>query len=366
MDMNDDADDDIDIDDEKLNAAFDTLGDDDDLNMLGHDDTQFSTDEIALFAEFEREGLDVPDPAELAALQARVRTMEEEVVSLKRQAMKANQQKNKARAVELLRMAKVLEVKLAEPREELEMMMEAAQRAGVPTDNENKGDEEGDLGDLLDFTAPAPRGGGGGGGGSKKVPTASVSAESERVKAGSSSSTSTSSKNAKTAPVGSSKPVASKTPASVIPAYSSSQRGSNSSSSSSCSSVVSDLTDCTYAPLSVNVHLFRHLEAAINEALRLYLADATRLKDSDKAAATRRFAQYKAMKDELVVLQSRKALPYEVTATPSFSWRTTALKKFVQDLTLADTELKIDIESVSTRFRPEWNMLLIVSFLFDA
>jgi hypothetical protein len=268
--------------------------------------------------------------------------MEKQAIDFKKQAIVAKQQKNIPAAVELLKRAKLVEKDLEEPKEELLMLTEMSERAQAHA-----------------LAQSNTRGGGGGGGrdspdlletdGLSDVISASISRPaSSRQRptssAGASAGASASASHKSSTRPKSSKPVPVSASSSAFPptAPATTDFTPRDSGMSSCS-VISNLTDFT--PFSVNEQVFSHLQAAINEALKLYLADAKNLKDSDKQKAAKRFSQYKAMKDELGVLSSRKMLPYEVSP-PLFQWHTLEQKYFYQDLTLAETDLKLEIQSV--------------------
>ena len=343
--------DDLDFDDEKLNAAFDNLNDDGDdggFDLLESqmDDSQFSAEEMSLFAEFEREqGLDEhPDPVAVSALQVKVAGMEAEILDLKKKALVLKQKKDIPGAMELLKQSKLLAAQLTEPQEELSMLLELTARA-------EQGSGSGTLSSGKVSVRPSSE---------KKPPrpnsirttttaksTATATTARRKGKVSSSTASSTSSISAAPLP-----PTPSATTEPPPRSSSSSNNLSNdlsmnrlsmSSNRLSTCSAISNLTEFT--TLSVNEQVFSHLEAAINEGLKLYLGDAKHLKDSDKQKAAKRFTQYKALKNEMGVLQSRKSLPYEVSP-PLFQWNTLEQKYFYQDLTLADTDLKIEVQSV--------------------
>jgi hypothetical protein len=301
------------------------------------DDNQLNEEEMSLLDEFEKEqtGGELADPAVLSELQRKVTNMEKQTLELKKQAFAARKKNNTPLALELMRKAKILEKELEGSKEELEMLT-----AHVGDNNDE---------DLLDMSMDIN---------DDPVSTEDVvpdyditqrfasSLRSSTVRKANSRGASVSSTNmSKSNQSISSK---SKSPTSVD-----TQIRKALPRPSSASSIVSDLTDFTStlpSTCSVNDQVFIHLEGAMIEALKLYLAEAKSLKDSDKQKATKKIKQYKALKSEMGVLLSRKALPYLVSP-PLFRWNTIEQKYFHQELSLADTDLKLDIQSVRYYYR---------------
>ena len=329
--------DDVDLNDEKLIDAFDNLESGGEFDM-SLDNTEFNDEELALFEEFEREQ-GPPDPAEISALQEKVSAMEAEILNWKKKAMVQKKQNNIPAAMECMKKVKLLQKELEDPKEELHMLMEMASRFQNGNDLKDDDDNCDDLQEILSASS------------NKLSSKPSIAIEKNvNVRNQTVPMSVPSAKNVHSMP-----PIAATSATKSLPVTTSSTASRDvfpvaSTSDNlrlSMNSLGSDVSDLTFSTaLSVNERSFSHLEAALNEAMKIYLNDAKEYKEKDKQKAAQRFKQYKALKDEMGVLQSRKALPFEV-APPLFHWKTLEQKYFYQDITLAETDLKIEVVSVS-------------------
>ena len=107
------------------------------------------------------------------------------------------------------------------------------------------------------------------------------------------------------------------------------------SSSSSFSSISST---------NVQNDAFTPLENAINEAMRTLLIEAKDNKEKNPQIAAEKFRKYKVLKDELLVIASRRNIIG--VRPPLFSWKTINKEKRIEDITLSDDEIKVSIDSI--------------------
>jgi hypothetical protein len=97
--------------------------------------------------------------------------------------------------------------------------------------------------------------------------------------------------------------------------------------------------------LSVHNDQFAPLENAINEAMKSLLLEAKELKESHPQKAADKFRKYKTLKDELLVLASRRAIPGALP--PLFRWSTITKETIIEDSSLGDDQLKLIIGSIN-------------------
>jgi rhodanese-related sulfurtransferase len=98
-------------------------------------------------------------------------------------------------------------------------------------------------------------------------------------------------------------------------------------------------------PYSAGNDQFTPLENAINEAMKSLLLEAKELKESQPHKAAEKFRKYKSLKDELLVLASRRAIPGALP--PLFRWSTISKETIIEDSTLGDDQLKLRIQSIN-------------------
>jgi hypothetical protein len=90
---------------------------------------------------------------------------------------------------------------------------------------------------------------------------------------------------------------------------------------------------------------FTPFENAINEAMKSLLLEAKEFKDTNPQKAAEKFRKYKSLKDELLVVASRRAIPGALP--PLFRWNTVSKETTVQDPSLGDDQLKVVIGSIN-------------------
>lgn len=90
---------------------------------------------------------------------------------------------------------------------------------------------------------------------------------------------------------------------------------------------------------------FTPFENAINEAMKSLLLEAKEFKDINPQKAAEKFRKYKSLKDELLVVASRRAIPGALP--PLFRWNTISKETVVQDPSLGDDQLKVVIGTIN-------------------